>query len=238
MHHQQLIPRLAFAVLLIATVPAYAGDPVPARREPQPPRICKNGPNGGSTCTADDQCPQSSCEINYLSGPGTEFMAEITLIVDDDVSQFDVDSTKDVFSNIIAATAVLEFEHQGEKHILAQTYQNLEGHTFKKLVEALKKGPFLADGEVSDRRIAEFRLSDALTPGVSPSLLESFLFQGGDNEMSEAIREIFGVIGKPIVAATPEDISFVEHFDHRADGLASLVRLKVNIRFVVQEDEQ
>jgi hypothetical protein len=240
MHHQQLIPQLAFAVLLIATVSAYAGDPVPARREPQPPRICKNGPEAGMTCATNDDCPQGSCEINYLSGPGTAFRAEITLIVDDDVSQFDVESTNEVFSNIIAATAVLEFKHKGEKHVLAQTYQNLTGSDFDTLLTELKKGPFLADGEVSDRRIAEFRLSDALTPGVSPSLLESFLFQGGDNEMSEAIRTIFGVTGKPIVAATPEDISFVEHFDHsgEGDGLASLVRFKVEIRFVVQDDEQ
>jgi hypothetical protein len=232
MHYQQLLPRLAFAVLLIATGRAYAGDPVPALREPQPPRICKDGPNEGSTCTADDQCPQSTCEINYLRGPGTMFRAEITLIVDDEVSKFDGPPAQEV-SAVIAATALLEFRHDGEKHVLAQTYQNLEGSDFDTLITALRAGPFLADGEVSDRRIAEFRLSDALTPGVSPSLLESFLFQGGDNEMSAAIREIFGVIGKPIVAATPEDISFVEHFDHRADSLASLVRFKVKIRFVV-----
>jgi hypothetical protein len=188
-------------------------------------------------CTTDNECPQSKCEINYLRGPDTAFMAEITLIVDDDASQFD--GTADV-SDVIAATAILEFKHQGEKHVLAQTYQNLAGDTLEELVTALKEGPFLADGEVSGRRIAEFRLDDALTPGVSPSLFESFLFQGGDNEMSEAIRTIFGVTGKPIVASTPEDLSVVEHFDHSGeeDGLASLVRFKVKIRFVVEEDEQ
>jgi hypothetical protein len=50
--------------------------------------------------------------------------------------------------------------------------------------------------------------------------------------MADAVRALFGVTGRPVVVDVPNDVSFVKRADHEADRLASLVRLKVKIRFV------
>ncbi len=50
--------------------------------------------------------------------------------------------------------------------------------------------------------------------------------------MADAMRALFGVIGRPVVIDVPKDVSFVRRSDHQADGLASIVRLKVTIGFV------
>src|SRR5262249_50350305 len=132
MRYRILFHSLAVATLLMATDSAYAIAPLPQRREEKLPHVCKGGPNEGRACTDDSQCPDSTCEINFLRGPDTtfEFEAEVTLIVDDNVSKFD--GTEKI-SDVIAATVLLEIRDEGETHFLAQTYQNLEGHNFKSL---------------------------------------------------------------------------------------------------------
>jgi hypothetical protein len=231
MHYRYLFHSLAFATLLVATSSTYASSPVSQLREEQLPHVCKGGPRKGLACTDETQCPRGTCEINFLRGPNTTFEAEVTLIVDDNVSKFD--GTEEI-SDIIAATVLLEIKDKGETHLLAQTYQNLEGHDFKSLTDALRAGPFLADtgSPVSNRRAAEFRLNEALTDDPFPSILDDFLFEEGDSEMADAVRALFGVTGRPIVAEVPKRAAFVERSDHVADGLASLVRLKAKIRFV------
>ncbi len=231
MHYRYVFHSLAVATLLIAADSAYAASPVSQLREAQLPHVCKGGSRKGLPCTDDAGCPNSKCEISFLSGPDATFEAEVTLIVDDDVSEFD--GTEEV-SGVIAATVLLEIKDKGETHFLAQTYQNLKGHDFKALTDALRAGPFLADtgSPVSNRRAAEFRLNEALTDDPFPSILDDFLFEEGDSEMADAVRALFGVTGRPVVVDVPKDASFVERSDHVADGLASLVRLKVKVRFV------
>ncbi len=75
------------------------------------------------------------CEINFVRGPDATFEAEVTLIIDDNVSKFD--GTEEI-SDVKAATVLLEIKDKGETHLLAQTYQNLKGHNFKALTDALK----------------------------------------------------------------------------------------------------
>jgi hypothetical protein len=225
-------PSLAFATLLVTAGSSYAGSPVSHLREEQLPHVCRGGPREGLACTDDAQCPPGNkCEVHFLRGPDTAFEAEVTLIIDDNVSKFD--GTEEI-SDVVAATVLLEIKHKGKTHLLAQTYQNLEGQDFKTLTEALKAGPFLADtgSPVSNRRAAEFRLNEALTDDPFPSILDDFLFEEGDNEMADAVRALFDVTGRPIVAHVPRNAAFVQRSDHVADGLASLVRLKVEIRFV------
>ncbi len=60
----------------------------------------------------------------------------------------------------------------------------------------------------------------------------TFCFEEGDSELANAVRALAGVTGRPIIADVPQDAAFVQRSDHVADGLASLVRLKVKIRFV------
>jgi len=224
---------LALATLLVATGSAVAGgSPRSELREAQLPHVC-TGPGKPQPCTEDSQCPSGLCEINFLRGPDATFEAEVTLIIDDDVSKFD--GTEKI-AGVKAATVLLEVEDEGETHLLSQTYQNLEGRKFKTLIEALKAGPFLADmgSPVSNRRVAEFRLFESLTDDPFPSILDDFLFEEGDNELADAVRALAGVKGRPIIAEVPGDAALIQRSDHVADGLASLVRMKVKIRFVPQ----
>jgi hypothetical protein len=225
---------LALATLLVATGSAVAGgSPISGSREAQLPHVC-NGPGKPQPCTDDSQCPSGLCEIKYVRGPDATFEAEVTLIIDDDVSKFD---GSEKISDVKAATVLLEIIDNGETHLLAQTYQNLEGRNFNALVKALTAGPFLADMEspVSNfRRAAEFRLFESRTDDPVPSILDDFLFQEGDSEMADAVRALVGVTGRPIIADVPEDAALVQRSDHVDDGLASLVRMKVKIRFVPQ----
>ncbi len=231
MRSRYLFHSLAFAALLMATDSAHADAPLPPRREVKLPHVCKGGPNKGQECPDDAMCPNSTCKIKFLRGPDTTFEATVTLIVDDDVSKFD--GTQEV-SNVVAATVLLEIREKGETHFLAQTYQNLEGHDFQTLTDALMKGPFLADtgSPLTNSRVTESTLIASLADNAPRSLLSSFLFQEGDNEMANAVRDLFGVTGRPVIVNVPKDISFVKRSDHEADGLASLVRLRVQIRFV------
>ena len=228
---------LALATLLVATGSAVAGgSPVPERREEQLPHICK-GPGKSQSCTKDSDCASGRCEINFLRGPDAAFMAEVTLIIDDNVSKYDGSESEEL-SNVKAATVLLEIKDKGETHLLAQTYQNLEGSNFEDLVKALTAGPFLADmgSPVSNRRAAERRLFEPQPDDPVHSILDDFLFEEGDSDLADAVRALFGITGRPIIADVPEDATFVQHSDHSADGdgLASLVRMKVKIRFVPQ----
>jgi hypothetical protein len=170
-------------------------------------------------------------------------MAEVTLIIDDNVSKYD---GSEEIEDVKAATVLLEIKDKGKTHLLAQTYQNLEGTNFNDLVKALKAGPFLADMEspVSNfRRAAEFRLFESLTDDPFPSILDDFLFQEGDSELADAVvcalvemneSECERPTIRPIIADVPEDVALVQRSDpdHVKDGLASLVRMKVKIRFL------
>jgi hypothetical protein len=233
-----LYPFLSFvlALLLFDTGSIHASSPISELRETQLPHVCK-GPGKPQPCTDDSQCPSGLCEINFLRGPDAAFMAEVTLIIDDNVSKFDGSESEEL-SDVKAATVLLEIKDKGETHLLAQTYQNLEGGNFDALVAALKAGPFLADMGLgppeTNRRAAEFRLFESLTDDPFPSILDDFLFEEGDNELADAVRALFGIAGRPIIAEVPRDAALVQRSDHVADGLASLVRLKVKIRFVAQ----
>jgi len=66
--------------------------------------------------------------------------------------------------------------------------------------------------------------------------LDDFLFEEGDNELADAVRALAGVKGRPIIAEVPGDAALIQRSDHVADGLASLVRMKVKIRFVAPSD--
>lgn len=225
------LPSLIVVALLIAANAAYAAAPLPQRREEKLPHVCKGGPNKGQACVEDTMCPTSTCKLKFLRGPDTTFEAKVTLIVDDDVSKFD---GAQKIANVVAATVLLEIRERGETHFLAQTYQNLEGQDFQALIDALRQGPFLADtgSPLTNSRMTESTLMASLADNAARPLLGSFLFQEGDNEMANAVRALFGVTGRPVVADVPRDISFVQRSDHEADGLASLVRLRVKIRFI------
>jgi hypothetical protein len=159
------------------------------------------------------------------------FMADLTLIVDDDVSKFD--GTEEV-TDVVAVTIFLKTQFRGKDYLLAQTYQNLEAGD---LATALQTGPIIADTNLSRGPVDESKLNDALDEGFidgdpTRSILDDVLWQGGDNEMADELRSIFGVMGKPVVVGVPKILEKVEHTDHESNGLSSVVSLKVKFRFV------
>src|SRR5262245_31279713 len=89
MFFRSLFSGFVLAALVMATGSAQAGRPGSVGREGPLPHVCKGGMKVGFACTDDSQCPKSTCEVNFLYGPGTAFPAEITLIVDDNVGKFD-----------------------------------------------------------------------------------------------------------------------------------------------------
>jgi hypothetical protein len=235
MSYRYLFLSVALAGLLAVTGFAHATQGSHNRD----PHVCSGGSNIGQPCIDNSQCPQSKCEVNYLSGPGTTFHAELTIIVDDDVSQWDSAAEP---PNVVAVTILLKTRSKGKEHLLAQTYQNLAGGDLATLIENLQKGPVIADSANSDgKNIEESDLINALDPahaGTTMSLLDDLLWQNGDSDMVEELRRIFAVTGTPVLAETPKTLAGVKDTicpavgGCQSAGLASVARLKVTFRFV------
>jgi hypothetical protein len=227
--HQTSFVVLALVSSLAFGGPAQAGAPSPEDREFDLAHVCKGGPNADAACTDASECPGSTCVINFASKSIT---AKLTILVDDDVSNFNDDETglEDV-PNVVAATVLLEVKKDG-KRVLAQTYQNLDQGNpgdLATLIANLQAGPFLGDTETRDNRTTETNLNAA---AGDASILQDFLFQAGDSELADALRALFGLTGTPIIAETPEKIEKVLQDNHLGDSLASVLRFKVKIRFV------
>jgi hypothetical protein len=208
------------ALLALTAGAASAGAPASTRRDATLPHACRGGAATGAPCASDADCAPGRC---VLVAQSTKFTALVTFIVDDHVSQFD--GSEDV-SDVVAVTAVVEIARGGNRLVLAQVYQNLAGDDLATLVANLQAGPFIADTGNSNRRVTEASLNGADTA----ALLDDFLFQQGDDEMTDALRAFYGTTGVPVVAKAER----LERWDQGGTGLASLVRLKVRGRFVQQ----
>ena len=249
-----LVPLFGLVALVALPDLAAAGAPASPTRETTLAHVCRRGSSRGAPCVeAEDCAPGERCVLDVLEGPGTRFDATVTLIVDDDVSQFD--GSEDV-PNVVAVTVLLEIDlgpGSGRRHLLAQTYQNLEGATLEALVASLQDGPFVFDthrsgggggtgggggggggggtgggGQGAGNRVTEELLNFTVERG---RLLDNFLFQQADAAMAGAVRDLLGIDGRPVVIQTAR-ASRLLHVDRDADGLASLVRLPVTVRFV------
>lgn len=217
----------------VSIVHAGAPGSATAVRTTLPPRVCDTATTGGHagmSCTEDNQCPNGSCVVDYITGAGTSFTAWVTLMVDENVSKFDGSQT---IADVVSVTALVEVKFRGKKHLLSQTYQNLEGGDWSALTAAMQQGPYLADTGASGNRVTESRLNSAVTTDPpTTNILDDLLWQNGDSEMVSELRAIFGVTGTPVVVSTPLSLNTVDHTPHGADGLASVVRMKVKVRFV------
>jgi len=204
--------------------------------------ICHGGAKDGQACTADPiECPRrGQCVLDGLIGPGSAFQALLTIMVDDHVSKWD--GTEEV-PDVHAVTILFQTRYQGQDHFIAQTYQNLENSTdLDALKAALQIGPILADTNKSRGPVDEEKLNDSVDEGFigddhTRSLLDDLLWQKGDNEIAEELRNIFRTTGQPIleeavIVKTPDTLAGVQHSDYELNGLASTVRLQVRFRFV------
>jgi hypothetical protein len=158
--------------------------------------------------------------------PGKLLVAKVTLIVDDDVSQFD---GSEAIPSVVAATALVEFFQGGRRRLLAQTYENLSGETFAELVASLQEGPELADTGNSGRRVTEAQVADAV---ATEGIFDDLLFQQGDGELADEVRALYRTTAQPVVVRVASKAPKFQYEDRSADGLATVVSTEVSIRFV------
>jgi hypothetical protein len=174
-------------------------------------RICDPG---GNPCTTDADCGTGKCVINFEEPPPSIIPATLTFIIDDHAPNLD-EETKDLLAVCPAATVLLEVK----RRLLAKTYFCI---------------PLDTDLEVGFLR-TESGLQDSITDA---SILNRLLFRGGGEKdvfdpMVEGLHDIFGVTsGKPIVVGTPQKIKPRDYTNHEGDEVASVLRMKIQIRFV------
>jgi len=221
------------ALVLLAAAPAVAPAAVDCTaREPLLPHVCDKGQNAGLACTPDfstvtdtltcsvsrpaqnDFCLGAKCTMVFQKG--ATFSAVMTLIADNNVSALDGSQT---IQNAIALTVVIDL---GKNGVLSQTYQNLSGTQLSDLASAPRDTFGVAIDEQRLQSETEIR------PDGKAAIVNDLLFRPQDAELADALRAIFNATGVPVVTK----VTSLSLTDRGADGLATVLRLKVKGGFV------
>jgi hypothetical protein len=242
MNARQVFLGLGLVVLGSALADAAVDCTV---REPRLPHVCAGGANDGNACTPDlaniedpldcrvardaeaDGCAGAKCTIAFLGGRGTTFRAVLTILVDENVSRSDDDPETDdddpVVPNVVAVTVILDL---GKLGTLAQTYQNLPrtGDAVQD-VTALTTAPPDNFGVLATEQL--LRIQGEEVDGKA-RLVNDLVFRDVDEQMSEALRNVFDLPGgKPVVTK----VASVELTD-QPGGLGTVLRAKIRGQFV------
>jgi hypothetical protein len=229
-------PRQLLALVLLAGVPGLARAAVDCTaREPNLHHVCEKGQNAGLECVPDFSAVTDplTCSVsrpaqnNFCLGAkctmvfekGATFSAVMTLIADNNVSALDGTQT---IQNAIAVTVVIDL---GKKGVLSQTYQNLSGTNLSDLATA----PTDTFGVALDEQ--RLQSETDLRPDGKAAIVNDLLFRPQDDELADALRTIFDATGIPVVTK----VSSLSLTDRRADGLATVLRLKVKGGFVANQ---
>jgi hypothetical protein len=205
------LPAMAITLALLSATGVRAGAPDPPNRAQALLNACKGGPNRGVACdpTADD-CPNSTCEIQFVSKNITGIL---TVIYDDFVIDWAASAGGSVVGGPKALTLMLELKVNGTTHLLAETYQNTGDVTFDPQI----------DSDVMAFAIAEDLLTTEPLSGLQNAHPEI-------TTMTPKLRELF--------AAPADSIPLLVGFskkqitdDHTTDGLGTVARTKVKLRF-------
>jgi hypothetical protein len=225
--------RSLLALALLATLPGLARAAVDCTaREPNLPHVCDKGQNAGLTCDPDFTgadpliCSVSRPAQNDFCGldakctmvfeKGATFSAVMTMIADNNVSVLDGPQT---IQNAVALTVVIDL---GKRGVLSQTYQNLSGTDLSTITSA----PTDSFGVTIDEQ--RLQSETELRRDGKAAIVNDLLFRPQDDELADALRAIFKVTGTPVVTK----VSSVTLTDRGADGLATVLRLKVKGGFV------
>lgn len=189
------------------------------------PRVCSNDQSqacfGENDCILPDKNPsQGKCLIAFEEQTPL-IHATLTLIVDDEETYPHEDEPIRG-----AATVLLEVENGGYRSLLAQAYVAMDENYPE--VEFLRTEMGLNDAVVNTSLLNRLLFRDAIVSN-NPHAAESGF------QLGQALRELFGVAQlpvRPVIVGTPERIRPIDHTDHGADEIASVVRLRVFIRFV------
>lgn len=234
--------------------------------DPSLPRVCSSGAHKEQECTSDSNCPGSKCMIAFAKDfceAGTKqgqscthdidcpestcvkipplVYATLTLIVDDDGTDLELRQ-----ESRQAMTVLLEVENDGLRTMLAQTYIEIPdpddnappieaefARTEMGLMTAIQaaiqaagppKNPFIMESLLNRLLFRDSRVSsDPL--GITPAL-----------QLANELRRIFKTTGRPVIVDVPERIRPGDYTDQEASQIASVVRLRVALRFVKIED--
>jgi hypothetical protein len=205
-----LVLLLALSVAVGTPTRARAGGPQPDTREDDFAHVCRSGPNAGDACSiadADTDCPRSDCIVAALGKP---IPATLTVLAHDAVTDWSTGA-----SGFQALTLLLEVRGpDGTREMLAATYQDL----------LAPQNPPTAPGTVVVLPMDETALRD-LAPAVG-----GLLFVQPESRLAAQLQRIFGSPGAPALVFTDRRVQLA---DHTGDALATVVRFKVRIRFLV-----
>jgi len=245
------------AILLLASA-AHAGNPGPlARQQLLGLGSCPGGAPPIRLCVDDSDCTAEGGALGVCSTPIADVAVRgvLTLISDKDSGRWEDTSTvpevKDAKGNVVPTdfsrstlTAVLEFTKDGQRFVLAETFQDLGDHANPALQIDCKGFcvPGWRDPAVESRIATPSEETSEGTGGgtgvgggqaSSPGIRISFATP--PPALGAALRQALGL--PP--GATPflEVVNTTAIFDHsqQQDPLASVRRLKVTIRALLPE---
>jgi hypothetical protein len=116
-----------------------------------------------------------------------------------------------------ATTLLLEVRKSGKRHFLSQAFRCLS--------------PSSNGGNA-------FWTESVFNAAVdNSSILNNLLFRvldqtGGFGNMGQALRDIFGSTGSPVILSTQKSVSSSKYADRESDDLASVIRVDVTIGFI------
>lgn len=207
---------------------------------PDLPRVCANDET--RACFSDSECVQigapprdGKCVIAFAEIPKADpprgdppktiplpvIHATLTLIVDDDEQDIETE-----FSRGGAATILLEVENGNRRSMLAQAFVAMDQNYPE--VEFLRTEALLNDAVVDASLLNRLLFRDAIVSNNDYSAEAGF-------ELGQALRELFSVAHlpvRPVIVGVPERIRPVDYADHGAGKLASVVQLRIAMRFV------
>ena len=202
---------IAITLALLSATGVRAGAPTPPNRAKALLNVCKAGQNRGQACDpAADDCPGSTCEIEFVS---KNIAAVLTVIYDDFVLDWAASAGGTVVGGPKALTLMLEVKVDGTTRLLAETYQNTLDVTLDPGI---------------DTNVMAFPIDESLLVGQPLAGLQNA--HPETTTMAARLRDLFGAPADSI----PILIGFSKKQvtdDHTGDALGTVARTKVKFRF-------
>lgn len=210
----------------------------------QPPweRKCKGGASDGQMCSTTSACGTGFCEIQFVNTTPPFLKATLTIIVDDDEGRPNHEPA------CKAAAMIFELKKGGKPYFLSQLYRCLP-EDLETDAEFLQ-----TEAGLTDSASAAPSAPPDPSGSTTVSILDRLLFRPTDldlNELSigQVATQVVGggfvkfpagvnlALLRPAIVSAKKVAKTFANDDHTADGLASVVRFEVQVRFVTIDDD-